>query len=304
MPAKRRYRAPKLLEMFLGFISAERGLATNTILAYEKDISRYIEFLRTSQKKTSPNSATSKDLTVFVVSLRGLGLKATSISRSLSAVRVFHRFLLDEGHAKRDPTLHLDSPKSTRELPSVLNRTEIQAMLEIPDLSTPLGIRDRAMLEAAYASGMRVSELLGLTTQSVIFDQGYVRVLGKSSKERLIPMAATAVQAVERYRFEVRPDMVTEESGNALFLNYKGEPLSRMGFLKLVKQYAKRAGTEKRVTPHSLRHSFATHLLEGGADLRSVQEMLGHASIATTQMYTHIDREYLKEMHKTYHPRG
>ncbi|HID94811.1 MAG TPA: site-specific tyrosine recombinase XerD [Candidatus Latescibacteria bacterium] len=295
--------AEELLSQFLGYLAIEKGLAKNSIDAYNRDVIRYLRFLEGSGIE-HPARASQEDVLGLFYLLRDLGLKSSSISRNLSAIKVFHRFLLTEGLADRDPTEYLESPKLPRNLPVVLNPFEVEKLLEQPDLSTPLGIRDRAMLEFLYATGLRVSELLKVTCSDLYLDDGVVRIFGKGSRERLVPVGNIARGWVQRYIAEVRPTISNQRSADVLFLNRRGMPMSRMGFWKILTRYARMAGIGKKISPHTLRHSFATHLLEGGADLRAVQEMLGHADISTTQVYTHVDRDYLKEVHRTFHPRG
>ena len=292
------------LRMFLQFVTAERGLSDNTIAAYRRDITRYVEFLDQKRDGARPKSATKEDVAVFFTWLRSTGLATSSLARNMSSIRMLHRFLNMEGLAEGNPTANLDTPKLERTLPSVLSRTEIERLLGAPDTGKPLGLRDRAMLECAYATGLRVSEMITLEMSDLYFDHGYVRVLGKGNKERLVPIGITAIEFVTDYIERVRPKLSNADSGTSLFLNWRGRPLTRMAFWQMLKQYCKDVGITKRVSPHTLRHSFATHLLEGGADLRAVQEMLGHSSIATTQVYTHVDRERLKAMHREFHPRG
>ncbi len=292
-----------LLEKFLDYIEIERGLALNTVDAYLRDVGRYLGFL-SGRGIESPSLASQRDVEEFLHGLYECGLEMSSIARNLSAISTFHRFLFDEELAPSDPTEHLESPRLPRRLPSVLSPFEIERMIEGADLSTPLGIRDRAIMEFLYATGVRVSELISIRVSDLFFDSGVVRVFGKGAKERLVPIGEKAIAASERYLSEVRPLLAKGGSADVLFLNFRGRPLSRMGVWKIIRSYARSAGVEGKVSPHTLRHSFATHLLEGGADLRAVQEMLGHADIATTQIYTHVDREYLKDVHRTFHPRG
>jgi len=293
-----------LLESFTQFITAERGLSSNTLVAYRHDLERYVDFLEKDRGGALPTAATKEDLAVFFVWLRTCGLCASSIARTMSSVRVFHRFLVTEGLADVNPTTTLDTPKLERTLPEVLTRSEVERLVARPDVTTPLGLRDRAMLECAYATGLRVSELVQLDLHNLFFDQGYIRVIGKGNKERLVPIGRTAMTYVSRYVAEARPEVAGPDSGTTVFLNWRGRLLTRMSFWQMLKRYCKEAQITKTISPHSLRHSFATHLLEGGADLRAVQEMLGHSSIATTQVYTHVDRERLKAMHRQFHPRG
>jgi integrase/recombinase XerD len=240
----------------------------------------------------------------FVYQLKDVGLAATSIRRGISAVRTYFRFLIGEGHLDKDPSGQLETPKTWRTLPEVLAVSEIEALLAAPNPDEPLAWRDRALLEVAYATGVRVSELVGLSTKDIWFDDGLVRVLGKGSKERLVPIGRRAMGAAAVYAREVRPTLDKGKTQGRLFLNARGRPLSRVGAWGIIKKCATRAGIQKTVSPHTLRHSFATHMLEGGADLRAVQEMLGHADLSTTQIYTHVDRDFLRTVHKMYHPRG
>jgi integrase/recombinase XerD len=240
----------------------------------------------------------------FVFSLKDLGLAASSIRRQVSALRTYFRFLAGEGYVPGDPTAQLETPKTWRKLPTVLAVSEVEALLAAPDADDRLAWRDRALLEVAYGTGVRVSELVGLTTSDVLFEEGLVRVLGKGSKERLVPIGRRALGAAAVYGREIRPGLDRGRTQRRFFLNARGRPLSRVGAWTIITRSAKRAGLAKRVTPHTLRHTFATHLLEGGADLRAVQEMLGHADLATTQLYTHVDRDYLRSVHKSYHPRA
>jgi len=291
------------LERFLDFLAVERHLADNTLQAYALDLRRYLQFLQ-ARGIPSIDQVTSNDVVDLLITLRDGGLSPRSVARNLSAIRMFHRFLVGEDLARGDPTINVDSPKITRKLPSVLDYPEVEKILQQPDLSEPLGLRDRAMLELLYATGVRVSELITLKQSDLFFNEGLIRVFGKGSKERLVPVGENAIHFVEKYRGAVRPLLVKgRRIGDSLFLNAQGKPLTRMGFWKILRRYVVQAGIQKEVTPHTFRHSFATHLIEGGADLRSVQEMLGHASIATTQIYTHLDREYLKEVHRNFHPR-
>ncbi len=296
-------RPNPLLEQFVAHLSVERGLSGNTLDAYRRDLTRYLRFL----EETGTNDvkrAREADVSALVRTLDEAGLEPASISRNLSAVKTFHRFLASEGLMTEDPAERVIPPRLRRGLPAVLNIFEVERLLEQPDLTTSLGIRDRAMLEALYALGLRVSELVALRMPDLLLDAEIVRVIGKGDKERVVPIGAEATEHILYYLRNVRPELAKPHSGDALFLNWRGGKLSRMAVWKMLKGYAARAGIQKEVSPHTLRHSFATHLLEGGADLRAVQEMLGHADISTTQIYTHLDREYLKEVHRTFHPRG
>ncbi len=296
-------RLERFLELYLNHLALERGLAARSVDSYAGDLKRYVIYLG-GRGIGEPEGITRKEVAAYLEELTRLGLSPSSTARTMSAVRGFHRFLLSEGLAKNDPGENLEAPRRKRRLPEVLDVPEVEALLEQPETSKPLGLRDRAMLEMLYACGLRVSELLSLKQGDLCFSQGFVRCLGKGSKERLVPVGLSARTWTERYLKGARPALAKGRSSDRLFLNARGGPLSRMGFWKLLKSYSSKAGIKKRVHPHILRHSFATHLLEGGADLRAVQEMLGHADISTTQIYTHVDREYLKEVHRQFHPRG
>jgi integrase/recombinase XerD len=240
----------------------------------------------------------------FVYHLKDLGLAPASIRRNVSSVRTYFRYLLADGHVVRDPSERLETPKRWRSLPDVLSVDEVNRLLAAPSLDEPFAFRDRALLELAYGAGLRVSEWITLAVRDVLFEEGLVRVFGKGSKERLVPIGRSAIGAVAIYLRELRPKLERGEGRGILILNARGRPLSRMGAWKILRHYVEKARITKHVSPHTLRHSFATHLLEGGADLRAVQEMLGHADISTTQIYTHVDREYLRAVHKQFHPRG
>ena len=296
-------RRPFLLERYADFLALERGSAKPTREAYARDVARFIDFVQL-RKCASPVDITSRVLREFVYQLKDLGLSPASIRRNVSAVRSYFKFLMGDGHLVRDPSERLDTPKRWRSLPEVLTVAEIQKLLASPTMDDPMYFRDRAMLELAYGAGLRVSEWIGVGMKDALLDEGLVRVFGKGSKERLVPIGRTAIAALAIYIREQRPQIERGAGKGRLFLNARGEPLSRMGAWKILRKYVKRTGISKRVYPHTLRHSFATHLLEGGADLRAVQEMLGHADISTTQIYTHVDREYLRQVHRRYHPRA
>lgn len=291
------------LQQYLTHLAVERGLSGNSLGSYASDLKRYLAFLKT--KNIDDLQAVERKLvSEFLASLMGYGLSPVSLSRNISALRGFHRFLASEGISKKDPTENIETPRLDKKLPEVLDLSEVEKLLAQPDPASLLGLRDKAMLEILYACGLRVTELLTLKTSDLFFDQDFIRCFGKGSKERIVPVGRSARNWTDRYRQGSRPALLKKFSTEVLFLNNRGRPMSRMGFWKLLKAYAQKAGIKKRVHPHILRHSFATHLLEGGADLRSVQEMLGHADISTTQIYTHVDREYLKEVHRQFHPRG
>jgi integrase/recombinase XerD len=295
-------------EQYLHFLSLEKNASSNTLASYRLDITRYLAFLE-SRQVTDIAQVSGDHAAGFLVSLREEGLSPRSVSRSFSAVRGFHRFLMIEGVTRVNPTEAVTPPRLGRSLPDVLSPQEVESILQQPRVTGQdrrlLWLRDRAILETLYATGMRVSELITLRQADLTVDREVVRVFGKGSKERLVPIGKSAVHWIERYRGECRAGLLRRGTAqDVLFLNARGTPMSRMAVWKIVQQYARKAGIVKEVHPHTFRHSFATHLLEGGADLRAVQEMLGHSDISTTQVYTHIDREYLKEVHRTFHPRG
>ncbi len=290
------------LANFLSYLTVEKGAAVNTRQAYEHDLKRYLDFLQLQQKAF--DKADQNDIVSFIIFLREMGLAAPSLARNLSSLRTFYHFLIDDGQITGDPTIYIDAPKLWRKLPTVLSVIEIETLLQQPDVAIPLGSRDRALLEFAYATGLRVSEIITVKIQDIYWEQQFVRCFGKGGKERLVPIGKTAIVWLNRYREEVRPKLVEKQPTDMIFVNWRGKPLTRMGYWKILRQYVIKAGIGKDVSPHTLRHSFATHLLEGGADLRAVQEMLGHADISTTEIYTHLDRTYLKEVHRTFHPRA
>ena len=291
------------LEQFADYLTLERGASPNTVAAYRRDLQHLVQFLE-AKGAHAPERATTALLRDFVFGLKDLGLAATSIRRHVSATRTYYRFLTGEGHVVRDPTERLASPKKWRALPAVLTVPEVERLLAAPHADHPLAWRDRALLEFAYATGARVSELVGIGVQDILFDEGLARLFGKGSKERLVPVGRRALGAVALYVREIRPKLEKGRGAGRLFLNARGSPLSRVGAWGIIRRCARAAGLAKRVTPHTLRHTFATHLLEGGADLRAVQEMLGHADLSTTQLYTKVDREYLRTVHRTFHPRA
>jgi len=291
------------LELFADYLAFDRGLADRTVAAYRRDLARFLDFLEEAGR-TDPREVEPGDLREYVYRLKDEGMAATSIRRAQSALRTYFAFLLGEGTLEDDPTERMESPRVGRTLPDTLSREEVFRVLESPDSTHPLYWRDRAILEVLYGSGLRVSELTGLGLTDVDPAEGVVLVFGKGSKERLVPMGGAASRALERYLREVRPGLEKGKGRGRIFLNARGTPLSRASVWTLVKRAAERAGVTKDISPHTLRHSFATHLLEGGADLAAVQELLGHADISTTQIYTHVDREYLREVHRSFHPRG
>ncbi len=289
-----------LTDQFINHLRVERGLADNTIQSYSRDLLRFLQFLE--GRKRSPLHATQDDIMDYMGTLQK-DLSARSCARSLSALKMFFRFLVTEGRIESSPARLLGAPKLPRRLPGVLTRDEVDALLTQPDPSNQRGHRDKAMLELLYATGLRVSELVGLQMSNINLEAGYVRMVGKGSKERMVPMGTKALEVLKAYLSEARGKLLKNKSSSSLFLNSRGAALTRQGFWKIIKKHGKKAGIRKEITPHKLRHSFASHLLEGGADLRSVQVMLGHADISTTQIYTHITRERLKQIHEKYHPR-
>jgi integrase/recombinase XerD len=291
------------LEQFRDYLALEAGASRHTVDNYLRDVRRLVAHAL-ARGVTAPDRVTVAALRDFVYALKDAGLAPTSIHRQISAIRTYYRFLVAEGVVVANPSERLESPKRWRNLPGVLAVSEIDRLLAAPTPDTPLGIRDRALLELAYATGARVSELVGVRLQDVLYEEGVARLFGKGAKERLVPVGRRALGAVALYAREVRPGLDRGRTRGVLFLNARGTPLSRVGAWGVIKQAARRAGITKRVTPHTLRHSFATHLLEGGADLRAVQEMLGHADLATTQVYTHVDRDYLRTVHRRFHPRA
>jgi len=293
----------QLLDQFLHYLIVEKGLSKNTIEAYSHGLTRFLSHLR--EKGVQEIREVGKfHIRGFLLVLRRKNLNTKSIVRNLVAIRTFFRFLIQEGVLESNPVEELESPKVAKTIPEILTLKEIEQILEQPDLQTPLGTRDRAMVEMLYATGMRVSELTQLPIHQVNLEGGYVLLFGKGSKERIVPLGSEAMKWVTVYLKTARGLLSKGKENPSLFINRSGKGMSRQGFWKNLKDYARRAGLRKRITPHLLRHSFASHLLERGADLRSVQMMLGHADISTTQIYTHVTGERLKKVHKQYHPRG
>jgi integrase/recombinase XerD len=294
----------QLLERFTSYLLVERSVTRSSVDCYLADLKQF--FLAMPEVTRHPAETSRKTLHDYARQLGAAGLATTTVARKLVSIRMFFRFLASEQRMAANPADDIDLPKQRRKLPSVLTQDEIAKLIEAagnaPDRFWAL--RSRAMLEVMYGSGLRVSELLSLGTTSISLTDGFLRVMGKRSKERVVPLGQPAVNAVRDYLSAARPHYAGKRMSSSLFLNYRGGKISRMGFLKILRSCVALAGINRRVTPHTLRHSFATHLLEGGADLRAVQEMLGHSSIVTTQIYTHVDREYLRETHRTFHPRG
>ena len=289
-----------LADQFINYLRIELGLADNTVQAYSRDLTRFFDFL---EKQELTPLEVSKDQITEYTSIIGRRLSSRSVARNISAVRSFFRFLVSEGRIKSSPTRLVETPRVSMRLPGVLSQADVEHLLSQPDVSRPIGQRDMAMLEILYATGLRVSELVNLKTQDLNLEAGYVRTLGKGSKERVIPMGEKAVAAVKEYLSGARIRLTKGTNSPYLFLTFRGRPMTRQGFWKIIKKYGRQALIKKKLTPHSIRHSFASHLLDAGADLRSVQVMLGHADISTTQIYTHVTRERLKDVHQKCHPR-
>lgn len=290
------------LHAYLDYLRVERQVADNTLQAYQHDLLRYLDYLR-GRGITDPAHITHEQISDMLRSLFELGLCPSSLSRHMSAVRGFHRFLLGEDQTLSDPSINLSVDKPWMKMPEVLSTAEVEAVLAQPRTETEIGLRDRSLLEFLYATGVRVSELISVRCTDLYWEDEFVRVFGKGRKERLTPIGQTALHWCRRYLQEARPRLAALGlSRDILFLNRSGKKLSRQSVWNLIQKYVLAAGLTKPVGPHTFRHSFATHLIEGGADLRAIQEMLGHADITTTQIYTHLDREYLKEVYQTFHP--
>jgi len=297
------------IDNFINYLGIERGLSENTLSAYLEDLLQYVEFLKTTQVN-SWDEVMRGQVISYVIYMRDLGLKPTSIGRKIAAIKAFFRFLTQEGILKIEPTVDIELPKKEDKLPRFLTVAEVERLLNNPDIGKPLGLRDRAMFEFLYATGVRVSEIINVKIEDINLAVGFVKVFGKGRKERIVPIGKTAIDYIQQYLSTVRHNLIkknkkgSKDSTDILFMNWYGEPLTRQGFWKIIKWRARCAGIVKTVSPHIIRHSFATHLLENFADLRSVQEMLGHANIVTTQVYTHLNSERLKAEHAKFHPRG
>lgn len=290
---------------YLHFLRVERQLALNTLTSYERDLNSYIQDLSDKQQIGSLLEVERIHILAHLETLKTSGNSARTMARHISSIRSFHQFLLREKISSTDPSVHLEMPQIDRTLPKVLSIEEIEELLAVPNITKPQGLRDRAMLELLYASGMRISECISLSLEDVHLTMGFVRCFGKGGKERIIPLGRTALSACEEYLREGRPKLSkTNHRTDVIFINQRGKPLTRQGVWKLMKEHALKAGIKNEITPHTLRHSFATHLIENGADLRAVQEMLGHADISTTQIYTHVSKKRLKEVYKQFHPRA
>jgi integrase/recombinase XerD len=292
----------ELIDSFLDYLSVERALAKNTILAYRADLNLYLNFIDKCGIVVL-SKVTKNDIVEFMLSQKTKAISPTSISRRLAAIRMFHRFLARERVLKSDPTTLIDSPKLWKKVPDALSLNEVEALISQPDVRNHQGARDKAILETLYATGMRVSELSNLKTDNVNLDIGFLRCIGKGNKERIIPLGKKAIHTIKRYLEFSRLYFLKQKTSDFLFVGRSVVQLSRQSVWKLIKRYAQEAKIKKSIKVHTLRHSFATHLLERGADLRSVQEMLGHSNISTTQIYTHIDKARLKSVHQMFHPR-
>jgi len=292
-----------LLNEFINHLVVERRLAKNTVDAYSRDIKRFINFFRLRSPKDL-SDIIRDDINNYLSNFRKEKLLASSQARHLVSIKMFFRFLVNEELIEKNPTENIESPSLTRKLPETLSFEEVEKLLKKPDKNHPLGLRDSAMIELLYATGVRVSELISLTINDINLEVGYIISMGKGSKQRIIPLGEEASLRLKNYLESSRPLLIKGKAINELFVNRQGDKMTRQGFWKIIKKYAKAAGIAKEISPHSLRHSFATHLLEGGADLRSVQKMLGHADISTTQIYTHIIKERLRTIYDKYHPRA
>jgi len=293
-----------ILEDFFHYLLIERGLSDNTLKSYRRDLTRYSAYIDKACGKQNWNRVERSDLVGFLHMLADEGKSSATLARNLSSLRLFHQFLVREQLVTQDASLHIETPKQARKLPDILSAADIGTLLDIQG-TKPLQLRNKAMLELVYATGLRVSELVSLKLPDLHLTMGFVQCFGKGSKERIVPLGKVAARAVETYIRNGRPEIIRKNPREqALFVNQHGRPLSRQGFWKILKAAAQDAGIKKEITPHTLRHSFATHLLENGADLRAVQEMLGHADIATTQIYTHVTKARLKDIYEMYHPRA
>ena len=293
----------QLLYQFLNFLEVEKGLAQNTIESYRRDLNKYFNYLN-DKGVSDVKSASRTHILSFIIDLKKIGLANKSCVRNLVSLRMFYRFLVNEGHIKETPVTNIESPRSWKKLPDILSLKEVEILLKKPDHTTTIGIRDAAMLEHLYATGLRVSELVSLTTNNLNLEVGYLIAMGKGAKQRLVPLGISAAERVKEYLEISRKRLSRNLTSKYLFLNRYGQKMTRQGFWKIMKKYARKSGIKKNITPHIIRHSFATHLLQGGADLRSVQTMLGHADISTTQIYTHVTKERLKSIHTRFHPRA
>ncbi len=294
-----------LLDAFSDALWLEDGLSRNTLESYCNDLRLFGDWLsENSQHSSGLSEATHADLLAFLASRVATRIKASTTSRELSSLKRFYRFLLRQGTIQVDPSLNIDTPKIPRSLPDSLTEADVECLLNTPNIEQPLGLRDRAMMEVLYASGLRVSELVNLLTTQVSLDMGVVRIMGKGNKERLVPLGEEALEWFVRYMADGRPAILKGRTTDAVFVTTRGQGMTRHAFWHVIKRYSQQAGITKALSPHTLRHAFATHLLNHGADLRVVQLLLGHADISTTQIYTHVARERLKKLHAEHHPRG
>lgn len=292
------------LDEFVHFIKVERGLSQNTIAAYLRDLKQYERFLCEKKGCTTYQEVTRADIQDYLYTVKSSGKSTATLARLVTSIRTFHQFLQREKWTDHDPSSLITPPKIDKRLPKVLSLEEVDALLTIPDGRTPFGLRNKAMLETLYATGIRVSELLSLHISDAHVSMGFVRVIGKGDKERIVPLGRQAAEAISIYLERGRSQLLKKHACDHLFLNHHGKPLSRQGFWKIIKQLATEAAIRRPLSPHTLRHSFATHLLENGADLRAVQEMLGHADISTTQIYTHVSKSRMKDVYQAFHPRA
>jgi integrase/recombinase XerD len=293
------------IKHFTNYLKLERSLSSNSIEAYERDVEKLMQFVEMNYPKVSPQQITGKQLQGFIAYINELGMSAFSQARILSGVKSFYKYLMFEEVIDKDPTALIGGPKLGRKLPDTLEYHEIEKLLEAIDLSSPEGQRNRAMIEMLYSSGLRVSELVDLKRANIYFDAAFLRVVGKGNKERLVPIGRDALKFLKIYLEEIRPLIPIQKEGEPfVFLNRRGKKLTRVMIFTIIKNLAQKIGLNKSISPHTFRHSFATHLIEGGADLRAVQEMLGHESITTTEIYTHLDRDYLKQVIREFHPRS
>jgi integrase/recombinase XerD len=291
------------LKDFMDYLIVEKGSAKNTIMAYERDLKSYLHYLINVESVHSLNDVQRVHIVHFLRFLKEQGKSSKTLARHIASVRAFHQFLLRAKAANQDPSVQIETPRLERSLPNVLSLQEVEILLNTPNTQDHFGIRDKAMLELLYATGIRVSELIGLEIDNIQLTMGFVRCNG--NKERIIPIGRAAADAIKHYLEDGRPRFTSaKQQDHALFLNHQGKQLTRQGFWKILKNLAREAGIDKELTPHTLRHSFATHLLENGADLRAVQEMLGHADISTTQIYTHVSKTKLKDVYSKFHPRA
>jgi len=293
----------QLLDSFLSYLAVEKGLSKNTLESYGRDVGKFLVYLEQS-KVNSVHEIKYEDILDFLSSFKKLGFSDTTTVRTIVSIKQFFKFLLIEKIIKEDPSSQIQTPKMKKSIPGVISLEEVESILNSPDESTPEGIRDLAMLELLYATGIRVSELINLKQNEVNFEMGFIIVYGKGSKERIVPMGTQAQEKLKFYMANSRPALLKQRESKELFVTRRGKGMSRQGFWKLIKSYALKSNITKPISPHTLRHSFATHLLERGADLRAIQIMLGHSDISTTQIYTHVESERLKEIHKKYHPRS